>query len=146
MGKVPFSAWLTSGETGIQVLQQKLIKRNITLDLKQIESFCAALNEMSADMRVSKFRKAREYIRQSGLRCEGIRPYGDKPGEPETLKTIQSLRSSGLSCDKIAESLNADGVPARQGGKWNGATINKILKRESIAAGIPWEPRRKANE
>jgi len=143
MGKTQFAEWLTSGDTGIQVLQRNLAKRNVFLDLEQITSFCAALNEMSADMRVSKFRKAREHIRQSGIRCEGIRPFGDKPGETETLHTIRSLRTSGLSCDKIAEALNANEVPTRRGGLWIGATINRILKRESLAAGIPWEPRRK---
>jgi len=143
MGKVQFSEWLASGDTGIAVLQRNLAKRNLILDVEQIKSFCAALNDTSTDMLVSKFRKAREHIRQSGIRCEGIKPYGDLPGEAETMLTIRSLRSSGLSCDKIAAALNLDGVPARHGGKWGGAIVNRILKRESLAAGIPWEPRRK---
>jgi len=145
MGKVQFSEWLASGESGANVLQRNLAKRNVFLDLEQINSFCAALVEMHLDIRKSQLRKGREHLRKKGVRCEGAKPYGDLPGEAEALQSMKSLRSSGLSCDKIAAALNVDEVKARRGGKWNGATVNKILKRDSLAAGIPWEDsRRKA--
>jgi hypothetical protein len=68
-------------------------------------------------------------------RCEGRKPFGSKPGEAEAIHQMRSLKAAGLSCDKIADALNANGVPARgtkkRTGPWLGCTIARILKRES---------------
>jgi hypothetical protein len=49
---------------------------------------------------------------------------------------MRSLKAAGLSCDKIADALNANGVPARgtkkRTGPWLGCTIARILKRETV--------------
>jgi hypothetical protein len=42
-------------------------------------------------------------------RCEGRKPFGFYEGEPATLQRIQQLRSEGMSFDRLAEKLNAEG-------------------------------------
>jgi hypothetical protein len=129
MGKTAFSVWISYGETGAEIFQRHLAKHNLTLNTQQITAFCSALVEMELDIRKFQLRQAREYIRNSGLRCEGRKPYGYKPGETEIINTMRSLRASRLSYDKIAEALNANGIPSRSGILWNGCTISRILKR-----------------
>jgi len=87
-------------------------------------------SELDKNLLVAKLRKARERQKAATGRSEGVRPFGAKEGETNALHTMRSLRAAGQSCDRIAEALNANGVPARRGGSWNGATVNKILKRE----------------
>jgi hypothetical protein len=82
-------------------------------------------------MIVLKLRGARQRKKAKEGRCEGVKPYGEKPGESDSLMMIQHLRAAGQSCDRIAEALNVNGIPARRGGKWRGDTVNKILKREA---------------
>ena len=42
---------------------------------------------------------------------------------------IQKLREQGLSFEKIAQQMDADGVPTPSGrGKWRGQTVSKLLK------------------
>lgn len=49
----------------------------------------------------------------------------------ETLRLIRALRSSGLSWQKVADALTAEGVPTGQGGAWHAATIRRIAMREA---------------
>ena len=88
-------------------------------------------SELDKNLLVAKLRKARERQRAATGRSEGAKPFGDKPGEDTTLAMMRSLRASGLACDKIAEALNANNIPARRGGKWLGSSVNRILKREA---------------
>lgn len=47
----------------------------------------------------------------------------------EGIETAYGLRKEGLSFDKIADRLNADGIPTLSGdGKWEGRTIQRKLK------------------
>lgn len=50
---------------------------------------------------------------------------------PETLRLISALRSSGLSWQKVADALAAEGVPTSQGGQWHAATVRRLAARES---------------
>ena len=44
------------------------------------------------------------------------------------LKRMKALRAEGLGLDRIAATLNADGVSTRTTGKaWHGVVINRIL-------------------
>jgi DNA invertase Pin-like site-specific DNA recombinase len=49
--------------------------------------------------------------------------------EPETLRLIRVLRSSGKSWQGIADTLQGEGIPTAQGGRWHGATVRKIHTR-----------------
>jgi len=98
---------------------------------KLIRQILAAVSEFERCCINLKLKGARDRKRESTGRCEGVHPFGTKDGEDDALAMMRSLRASGLSCDRIAEALNANNVPARKGGKWIGATVNRILKRES---------------
>jgi hypothetical protein len=43
---------------------------------------------------------------------------------------IMKMHSEGLSLRKIAETLEAKGVPSLGGGKWASGTISKLIKKE----------------
>lgn len=84
--------------------------------------------ELDKNLLVRKLRKAKEKLRKEGHRTEGPPPYGAKPGEREVIEKIKAMRP--LSYQKIANSLNAEGIPGRYGGKWTAPQICLILKRE----------------
>ena len=59
---------------------------------------------------------------------------GRKSGvSEETLRLIRALRSSGLSWQKVADALTAEGVPTGQGGEWHAATVRRVALREVTA-------------
>src|SRR6266576_3458622 len=69
---------------------------------------------------VLKLRKAREAKRKEHGRCEGVKPYGTRPGEAEILDSIRTLSrkprcGERLTCQAIADRLNAEGKPTRKG-------------------------------
>lgn len=97
---------------------------------KLIRQILAAVSEFERCCIVLKLRGARQRSKAKRGYCEGIRPFGEKDGESDTLHQMRSLRAAGATCDGIAEVLNSKGIPARRGGKWLGCTVNRILKRE----------------
>lgn len=80
---------------------------------------------------VAKLRGARQRIRSGTGRCEGRKPYGSKPGEAAIIERVKQLRSDGMAVDKIAGTLNADGVKPRAGIRWYPTTIYRVLKAAS---------------
>lgn len=62
------------------------------------------------------------------VKARGTR-VGRKPGvDEETLRLIRALRSSGLSWQRVADALTAEGVPTAQGGQWHAATVRRLVK------------------
>jgi DNA invertase Pin-like site-specific DNA recombinase len=69
----------------------------------------------------------------------GPAPYGfrigpngtleEEPTEAPVLARIAALRASGATLRAVAETLDAEGVPARGGRGWNQMTVSKIEKR-----------------
>ena len=59
-----------------------------------------------------------------------------KPGEhlrysdPAGIARMRALRREGLSYDKVAAAMTAEGWPTRHGGAWAGRTIYDVLRRE----------------
>lgn len=102
-----------------------------------VRQIFGAIAQYDRAMITLKLRGARERMRAREGRCEGSKPFGTKPGEAESLAMMKSLRAAGLSCDKIADALNANNIPARRkgvknySGLWLGCTVNRILKREA---------------
>jgi len=100
-----------------------------------IRQIFGALAQYDRAMIVLKLRGARQRQKAKLGRCEGRKPFGSKPGEAEAIHQMRSLKAAGLSCDKIADALNANGIPSRgtkkRTGPWLGCTVNRILKRES---------------
>ncbi len=65
-------------------------------------------------------------------RARGVvlgRPTGHSP---ETLATVRELRDRGDSLQRIADFLNAEGIPTAQGGQWHRQTVARALRTESL--------------
>lgn len=91
-----------------------------------------SISQYEKTMIVHKLRAARTRMKAATGRCEGRKPFGHYPAEVPILAQIRALRDSGLGYDRIAQSLNCDGVKPRLGGKWHGATVNRILRKGGI--------------
>ena len=87
-----------------------------------------AFAQYERSMIVQKLRGARQRIRAKEGRCEGRKPYGVRPGEMEIVSRMKRLRNEGLAVDKIAATLNAEGVKPRSGERWHANTVYRILR------------------
>ena len=100
-----------------------------------------AFAEYERKMIVAKLRGARQRKKAAVGRCEGRKPYGHYPGETAVLERMHSLRTSGVAYDKIAETLNAEGLKPRAGEHWYAGVVHRMLKSKSTgklarAAGV----------
>lgn len=124
---------------------QDLCRRDITLisvaepDLcsddpsrKLMRQIMGAIAEYDRRMVVLKLRSARQRMRISEGRCEGAKPYGVCPGELETLRRIQAMRTAGDSFQGIATALNADGIAPRRGLRWHPYAVARITSRTNV--------------
>ena len=59
--------------------------------------------------------------------------------EARTVRRIFALRRRGLSPYRIADALNREGRPARQGGTWTARLIYNIVKRKPFYEGRVYE-------
>ncbi|HWC95591.1 MAG TPA: recombinase family protein [Candidatus Sulfopaludibacter sp.] len=92
--------------------------------------FLGAISQCEKANIVLKLHAARQRIKAKTGRCEGRKPYGTKPGEQPIVGRIRELRDAGMSFDRIAATLNDEGVPTRTAGKkWHGFAVNQILSR-----------------
>lgn len=95
-----------------------------------IRQILGAVAQLDRTNIVRKLRDSRLRVKAKLGRCEGRKPYGYRPGEVAVLGRMQQLRSSGLSYDAVANSLNAEGFKTRSNSLWNAGTCCKILRRE----------------
>jgi DNA invertase Pin-like site-specific DNA recombinase len=85
---------------------------------------------------VSKLRKARARKRAEDGRCEGRKPFGERPGEQEAIERMHQLRrkpvgkEKRMSFAKIAAVMDAEGFPSRTGKPWAASTVQQIFKRK----------------
>ena len=49
--------------------------------------------------------------------------------EQEAIKTVEEMRSRGMSCRAIAEELNCLGIKTKGNKQWHETTVRRILKR-----------------
>ena len=52
----------------------------------------------------------------------------DNPQEQATKARIMNLRDRGLSYQKVADTINADGVPTKKGCAWTAMQISRVAK------------------
>ena len=95
------------------------------------------LAELDKNMIVAKLKKARQRRRDQGVRCEGRKPYGSRPGEEGTLRLIREFAKDGGDAQYIADLLNHRALMTRYGRPWNKGTIYKILNRLTQSAVSP---------
>jgi DNA invertase Pin-like site-specific DNA recombinase len=99
-----------------------------------IRQVLGAVAEFDRRVTVMKLRAARERRRARGERCEGRKPFGTLPGEPETLLRIRELRRKPphgrrRSLQQICDVLNTEGRPTRTGKPWTKGVVSRILGR-----------------
>ena len=96
----------------------------------QIQS---VFGELEKSRLVSKLRRAREAKRQKTGRCEGRKPFGEKPSEGEAIELMRFLRrkraGKRMSFAKIALELNRRKIATRAGAVWHTTTVKNILQR-----------------
>lgn len=96
----------------------------------------AVFSELEKNSLIAKLRKAKDRIRRETGRCEGRKPFGDRPGEPETLELMRQLRrkpigtAKRMSFAKIADELNSRNLPTRSGKPWGASSVKTILSRK----------------
>jgi DNA invertase Pin-like site-specific DNA recombinase len=79
---------------------------------------------------VLKLRGAHQRMKARTGRCDGRKPYGATQEEQAIIARMKELRASGVAYDRIAATLNGEGVPTRTPGKrWHGFAVNQILRR-----------------
>ena len=94
-----------------------------------VRQLFGSVAQYERSMTVAKLRAARMRTKAKEGRCEGRRPFGSRPGEAEAAARALVLRNSGLSWDMVAQQLDGEGFKTRYGGKWIGATVGKIVRR-----------------
>ena len=53
------------------------------------------------------------------------------PTEQATARRIRQLHQGGRSIREITATLNAEGVPAKRGGRWHPTTVARVLRGAS---------------
>lgn len=102
---------------------------------KMIRQILAVMAEFDKCSIVLKMKVARDKIRASTGRCEGVKPFGSLPGEESTHARMRLLRrkpvgaAKRMSFAKIAAKLNDEGIPTRSGKPWAASTVKQILNR-----------------
>ena len=94
-----------------------------------IRQVLGAVAQLDRSLIVARMRVARERIRASGGRCEGRKPFGDRPGEEDVIRKIATLKDHGWGLCGIAETLNTEGIKTRSGGQWYAAQVQRVLSR-----------------
>lgn len=94
-----------------------------------IRQIVGAIAEFDKRTTVLKLRVARTRERKKNGYCEGRKPYGTQPGEPEIVDRMRALRSRRWSFARIAEAFNAEGLFNRQGRPWSAYYVRHVLRR-----------------
>ena len=109
----------------VSVTEPDLLQNDPTRVL--MRQIFGAIAQYEKAMIVAKLRGARQRTKAKLGRCEGRKPYGHYDGEAQILEQMRQLRADGLGFDRIAATLNAEGVKPRDGERWYGGVINRIL-------------------
>ncbi len=60
-------------------------------------------------------------------KCAGKKPFGDHPGEAETVTFMREWYSKAGSYRQVALELNARGIVGRHGGRWTPQLVSRVL-------------------
>lgn len=119
--------FIARGITLISTMEQDLCSNDPTR--KFIRQIFGALAEYDREITVLKLRGARQRMKAKTGRCEGVKPFGELPGEDYALHVIRENAGYGVSYAVIAGTLNASSVKTRSGKPWSYSTVRKIAKR-----------------
>jgi len=110
----------------------------------------AVLAEFERDQIAERTRAALAHKRARGEATGGETPYGWRLGpdgrtlvedeaEAAVVAMIRAEREAGTSYARIAEGLNARGVPAKCGGRWYAKTVRGVLLRNPESSAVEVE-------
>ena len=92
-------------------------------------------SELEKNQLVRRLKKGRDKTRELTGRCEGRRPFGDTPEEQAVIRRIRAMRRrrrngmKGMTLQAIADRLNSEGIPTKDGLHWRPVQIHRILTR-----------------
>ncbi len=89
--------------------------------------------ELDKNLLVRKLKKGRQAKKEKTGHCEGRKPFGYYPGEPEILNRIKELNrkpqgEKRLGAYQVATILNKEGLKSRKGTAWQAITIKRIIE------------------
>lgn len=117
----------TANKEGWSVAVLDLGVDTSTTNGKLIMHVMIALAQWEREMIGDRTKAALKAVRARGTKI------GRKTGVgKDTLQLIGALRRSGLSWQKVANSLEREGVDTGQGGKWHAATVRKLHNAHNI--------------
>lgn len=117
----------TANKEGWSVAVLDLGVDTSTTNGKLIMHVMIALAQWEREMIGDRTKAALKAVRARGTKI------GRKAGVgKDTLQLIGALRRSGLSWQKVANSLEREGVDTGQGGKWHAATVRKLHNAHNI--------------
>jgi DNA invertase Pin-like site-specific DNA recombinase len=94
---------------------------------KLMRQMMGAFSEYEKQMIVLKLSGARARMRAKEGRCEGRKPYGHRDGEGAVLERMKHLRKAGVPYEKIAATLNLEGLKPRSGQSWYPGVVRRVL-------------------
>lgn len=106
---------------------------------KMILTVMSAVAELERDMIHDRTQGGRKAKANNGGYAYGKPKYGYKTEEKElkedstqqeTIKLIKRHRKSGKSYQKIADYLNAQNIPTKQGKKWSSSVVYRICQEK----------------
>ena len=86
-----------------------------------------AVSQYDKSQIVLKLRAARTRIRAKEGVCEGRKPFGFREGEQRVLERMKALRMANLPYDKIAATLNLEGLEPRTAARWYAGVVRRVL-------------------
>ena len=119
------------GATVISVAEPDLCSSEPTRIL--MRQMMSAFAQYEKSMIVLKLRGARQRMKVRVGRCEGAKPFGESAHEQATVNRITALRETGMGMDRIAESLNNEGLRPRRAERWYASTVRSVLIRSTNA-------------
>lgn len=100
---------------------------------KLVRQIFGAIAEYEKAMIVLKLRGARLRMKARTGRCEGMKAFGEGRTERKAVNRILELRATGLAMDKIAVTLNAEGLKPKYGAQWYGSSVRNVLNRNLVS-------------
>jgi DNA invertase Pin-like site-specific DNA recombinase len=102
---------------------------------KLVRQIFGAISEYEKCMIVLKLRGARQRMKARTGRCEGMKAFGEGRTERKAVSRILELRATGLAMDKIALTINAEGLKPKYGVQWYGSSVRNVLNRNMASQG-----------
>jgi site-specific DNA recombinase len=106
---------------------------------KMVFRMLAVLAEFERDLVSERTTTAMQHLKSQNRRVGRWLPYGfdlaadgqhltEIPAEQQTIRLIRQWHDGGQSLRTIADTLNARGIPAKQGGAWSHVAIHRVLQ------------------